>query len=227
MAVDTTNLDNKSGATSPSATSIAQSGSDGASTIKEKEIEIALAKKASVATITAAPPSPLSQTTISAPAAIRGASLNVGIPCIVTSKRSRFRAFARYIGEVEGENGPWVGVEVPISENWGSDKLDGRQWNDGSWGGVQYFQLNQGSIEWEEAEERAARRRRLEQINAIIYQDSKGVKRSADLLSIERSKRMRSSSPVASETSAVSDVRGLFVRPQQILYVIGAVDADV
>jgi len=115
---------------------------------------------------------------------------------------------------------------VPISDNWGTDKLDGRQWNDGSWGGVQYFQINQGS-DWEEAEDRAARRRRLEQINAVMYQDSKGVKRSADLLSIERAKRMRSSSPVASESSAVADVRGLFVRPQQILYVIGAVDADV
>jgi len=139
--------------------------------------------------------------------------------------RSRFRAFARYIGEVEGENGPWVGVEVPISESWGNDKLDGRQWNDGSWGGVQYFQISHGS-DWEESEERAARRRRLEQINAIIYQDSKGVKRGADMLSMERTKRLRSASPVASETS-VSDVRGLFVRPQQILYVIGAVDADV
>lgn len=127
---------------------------------------------------------------------------------------------------MEGENGPWVGVEVPISENWGSDKLDGRQWNDGSWGGVQYFQIGQGS-EWEEStEDRANRRRRLEQINAMVHQDSKGVKRSADLLSIERTKRMRSSSPVTSETS-VSDIRGLFVRPQQILYVIGAVDADV
>lgn len=142
--------------------------------------------------------------------------------------RSRFRAFARYIGEVEGENGPWVGVEVPISENWGSDKLEGRQWNDGSWGGVQYFQINHGS-EWEEAQERGARRKRLEQINAVIYQDSKGVKRGAERLStstMERAKRLRSSSPVTSEAS-VSDVRGLFVRPQQILYVIGAVDADV
>lgn len=219
MDIDT-DLERSPGTLSPSTASIAQSGSDGASTIKES----ALAKKASVATITAANPSPLSQSTSDANAS-KGVSLNVGIPCIVTSKRSRFRAFARYIGEVEGENGPWVGVEVPINESWGSDKLEGRQWNDGSWGGVQYFQINHGS-EWEEAEERATRRRRLEQINAIMHQDSKGVKRGGDRISLERAKRMRSASPVTSEAS-VSDVRGLFVRPQQILYVIGAVDADV
>jgi len=118
-----------------------------------------------------------------------------------------------------------VGVEVPISESWGSDKLEGRQWNDGSWGGVQYFQINHGS-EWEEAQEHEAQRRRLEHINAMIHQDSKGVKRGPERLSMERTKRMRSTSPVTSEAS-VSDVRGLFVRPQQILYVIGAVDADV
>jgi len=219
MKLDTRSLESIPKSLSPSSASITHSGSDSASTIKENN----LAKKASVATITAA--SPLSQSTVFAPNIIRGASLNVGIPCIVTSKRNRFRAFARYIGEVEGENGPWVGVEVPISDSWGSDKLEGRQWNDGSWGGVQYFQITHGT-EWEESEEYAARRRRLEQINAIIHQGSKGVKRGADLLSMERTKRMRSASPVISESS-VSDVRGLFVRPQQILYVIGAVDADI
>ncbi|PAV14659.1 hypothetical protein PNOK_0973700 [Pyrrhoderma noxium] len=36
----------------------------------------------------------------------KGATLNIGIPCLIFSKRKRFRAFARYIGEVEGETGP-------------------------------------------------------------------------------------------------------------------------
>ncbi|TEB20540.1 hypothetical protein FA13DRAFT_1820091, partial [Coprinellus micaceus] len=44
----------------------------------------------------------------------RGATLDIGIACIISSKRKRFKAYARYIGEVEGEIGPWVGVEVPL-----------------------------------------------------------------------------------------------------------------
>jgi hypothetical protein len=40
--------------------------------------------------------------------------MDIGIPCIITSKRKRFKAYARYIGEVQGEIGAWVGVEVPI-----------------------------------------------------------------------------------------------------------------
>ncbi|KAJ3544987.1 hypothetical protein NM688_g5682 [Phlebia brevispora] len=55
----------------------------------------------------------------------RGATLEIGIPCIISSKKSRFRAYARYIGEVEGEVGPWVGVEVPVGEDWTEDKLEG------------------------------------------------------------------------------------------------------
>jgi len=40
--------------------------------------------------------------------------MDIGILCIITSKRKRFKAYARYIGEVQGEIGAWVGVEVPI-----------------------------------------------------------------------------------------------------------------
>ena len=55
--------------------------------------------------------------------------------------------FACYIGEVEGEKGPWVGVEVPISDSSERDKDkdvvmgDSRPWNDGSWRGIRYFDL--------------------------------------------------------------------------------------
>lgn len=151
----------------------------------------------------------------------RGATLDIGIPCIVSSKRKRFKAFARYIGEVEGELGPWVGVEVPVNENWSDDKLDGPQWNDGTWGGVRYFEIGTGS-EWGD-EDRASRRRRVEQ-----HFGSKGLKREGDQLSIDRAKRLRSVSPVVSEVSGMtsSECRGLFVRPQQVLYVVDAVGAD-
>ena len=48
-------------------------------------------------------------------------TLDFGIPCIILSKKW-FRAYARYIGEVLSETGPWVGLEVPI------------QVGDGKWG---------------------------------------------------------------------------------------------
>ncbi|PAV14700.1 hypothetical protein PNOK_0977800 [Pyrrhoderma noxium] len=73
----------------------------------------------------------------------KGATLDIGIPCLIFSKRKRFRAFARYIGEVEGETGPWVGLEVPVTgDGWDDQQQwDGRAWHDGSWGGVKYFDV--------------------------------------------------------------------------------------
>jgi len=148
---------------------------------------------------------------------------------MISSKRSRFKAFARYIGEVEGEMGPWVGVEVPVGDGWSADKLDGRDWNDGSLRGVRYFDIG-GSID--DGEERAARRQRLDlvpdsasSISSINgYQSSLNRrKREGDLLHVEqeRMKRLRSTSPAISDISNMES-RGLFVRPQQILLVIDA-----
>lgn len=136
---------------------------------------------------------------------------------MITSKRSRFKAFARYIGEVDGERGPWVGVEVPVNDSWGPDKLDGRDWNDGSHGGVRYFEIGGGLLA--EEDERAARRRRLDS------GDNGGTvkKREGDMLSIDqdRTKRLRSVSPAVSDVS-VGETRGLFIRPAQILLVLDA-----
>ncbi|EPQ52000.1 hypothetical protein GLOTRDRAFT_140479 [Gloeophyllum trabeum ATCC 11539] len=147
----------------------------------------------------------------------RGATLDIGIPCIISSKRARFKAFARYIGEVEGESGPWVGVEVPVDDTWPDEKLEGRQWNDGSWGGVRYFQLGTGS-EFDYGDGRAVRRRRFDWATV----KDRGLKREGDTLSVDRVKRLRSASPTASDVST-SESRGLFVRPQQVLYVVDAV----
>lgn len=154
----------------------------------------------------------------------RGIMLNVGIPCIISSRRTRFRAFARYIGEVEGESGPWVGVEVPLSESWKDDRLAGRDWNDGSLNGTRYFDIGGNTIEWDDAEsQRAARRRRLDGAHSE-RSTLTSKKREGDQLSIDRDrlKRLRSSSPAVSETSTSAEVRGLFVRPQQVIYVVNA-----
>lgn len=153
----------------------------------------------------------------------KGATLEIGIPCIISSKRKRFRAFARYIGEVEGELGSWVGVEVPVGESWVGDKLEGRQWNDGTWGGVRYFDIGPAGSEWDDGDnDRAVRRRKFDIMNGSV----KGLKREGDQLNVDRAKRLRSTSPAVSDISN-SESRGLFVRPQQVLYVVDAVGVDL
>ncbi|KAF8625832.1 hypothetical protein AX15_005168 [Amanita polypyramis BW_CC] len=150
----------------------------------------------------------------------KGATLEIGIPCIITSKRKRFKAYARYIGEVEGELGPWVGVEVPMGSGdswaWSGEREDGngndsgRQWHDGSWGGVRYFDIGSVGSEWDYLEDRSRKRRMGDSVNRL-----------------DRStKRFRSASPAVSDISGVES-RGLFVRPQQVLYVIDAVGPDI
>lgn len=168
---------------------------------------------------------------------------------MISSKRSRFKAFARYIGEVAGEDGPWIGVEVPVSEGWTAERLEGRDWNDGTHGGVRYFEIGSNasnslanSMVLEEGEERAARRRRVDAVlSASLNSDGTGSIRGADTMSLssfassnrrkregdsllveqERLKRLRSASPAISEASSVES-RGLFVRPTQVLLVMDA-----
>ncbi|KAJ8520850.1 hypothetical protein ONZ45_g2358 [Pleurotus djamor] len=164
----------------------------------------------------------------------RGDTLDIGIPCIISSKRKRFKAYARYIGEVEGELGPWVGVEVPLGENWEdemeqTDGVNGRQWHDGTWGGIKYFEISGGGnsgSEWEYGDDRASRRRRLDVMGGSgmygTVKDKGFLKREGDQLSIDRAKRFRSASPATSDLSS-TESRGLFVRPQQVLYVMDAV----
>ena len=56
----------------------------------------------------------------------------------------------------------------------------------------------------------------------------KGVKRDADHFGFDsktKRMRMRSVSPSPSESSS-QETRGLFVRPQQVLYVVDAVGSD-
>ncbi|KAF8551177.1 hypothetical protein OG21DRAFT_1487193 [Imleria badia] len=187
-----------------------------------------LAGRDSTDTITTAPRTPALTASTLAATSPPGATLDIGIPCIISSKRKRFRAFARYIGEVLGERGPWVGVEVPL-ETWVGDVSDGRAWCDGSWGGVRYFDIGGGGSEWEFGEDaRAPRRRKTEWSHPGATTVKGGTKREGEQLVVgmERMKRLRSASPVASDLST-SESMGLFVRPQQVLYVVDAVGADL
>jgi hypothetical protein len=188
------------------------------------------------------PPASIDTLELSESVVPRGATLEVGIPCIISSNRKRFKAYARYIGEVEGETGPWVGVElpIPIGDSWADtdnmDKFsDERQWHDGSWGGIRYFEIGGLDTEMDYSDDRAPRRRRLDGsvggFSDVLYgrADSKGMlKREGDQLSItsDRMKRMRSASPAVSDMSG-TESRGLFVRPSQVIYVVDAVGADL
>ncbi|KAK7044999.1 hypothetical protein R3P38DRAFT_3347228 [Favolaschia claudopus] len=174
------------------------------------------------------------------PMSPRGATLEIGIPCIISSKRKRFKAFARYIGEVEGESGPWVGVEVPASaaDGLGNPSGGGQQWHDGSWGGIRYFEIvgsgagSESEYGDEASNNRAARRRRLEGSGASGYGfggTQKGIKRQGDssLGGSRGAKRIRSASPAVSDVDGPGETRGLFVRPSAVLYVVDAVGADL
>ncbi|KZT62467.1 hypothetical protein CALCODRAFT_489830 [Calocera cornea HHB12733] len=144
----------------------------------------------------------------------RGITLNVGIPCVITSRRARFRAYARYIGEVAGLSGQWVGVEVRVGPD--VDKLDGREWNDGTLNGIRYFELGGGAGEEDPIEEeRVIKRRRLDLLGSI-HSGTTG-----STLSLA-SDRRGAASPAFSETSTAAtgfEGRGLFVQPEQVILV--------
>jgi len=119
-----------------------------------------------------------------------------------------------------------VGVEVPAGSADGI--AGGRQWNDGSWGGIRYFEIGGAGSESEfgdEGRDRAARRRRLE---GSFGGTQKGLKREGDTLGGARgAKRIRSASPAVSDVDGAGESRGLFVRPSAVLYVVDAVGADL
>ncbi|KZO95307.1 hypothetical protein CALVIDRAFT_466959, partial [Calocera viscosa TUFC12733] len=144
----------------------------------------------------------------------RGITLNVGIPCVITSRRARFRAYARYIGEVVGLPGQWVGVEVRVGSD--ADKMDGREWNDGTLNGIRYFELGGGAGEEDPIEEeRVIKRRRLDLLGSI-HSGTTG-----STLSLV-SDRKGAASPAFSETSTAAtgfEGRGLFVQPEQVILV--------
>ena len=122
-----------------------------------------------------------------------------------------------------------------MGDEWMDDQTDSRQWNDGSWGGIRYFDVG-ASSEWGEDDRmmssstmsgRNKRAGRGVGIGIDWVNGQKGPKREGDQLSLsaERKKRFRSASPSVSDVST-AEYRGLFVRPQQVLYVVDAVGSD-
>ena len=91
-----------------------------------------------------------------------------------------------------------MGVEVPDG---GSALAEG--WNDGSWDGVRYFELGTGEV----------------------WDDGMGVKRRR--IGTEDSRMSKGKASVIRAPTIEGVNRGLFVRPQQVLYVVDAIDGDL
>ncbi|KAF7310151.1 hypothetical protein MIND_00388500 [Mycena indigotica] len=174
-------------------------------------------------------PLPTPATNSDTTAAPLGISLDIGIACIVSTKRKRFKAYARYIGEVAGEAGAWVGVEVPAGTAQGMPASAKRQWCDGSWGGVRYFELGMREEEEEGYGDESYSGQKRRRAEASGGGTVKGNKRAGELLGGSRVKRLRSVSPAISDTDAENEggARGLFVRPSAVLYVVDAVGEDL
>lgn len=118
-----------------------------------------------------------------------------------------------------------------MGDTWPGEKLDARAWHDGTWGGVRYFDIG-SSTEWDFGDDvRTMRRKRLDGLSTIGIGGKGGgggrnLKREGGQLdSVRKEKRRRSVSPAGSDTMA-AESRGLFVRPQQVLYVVDAVGSD-
>jgi len=123
-----------------------------------------------------------------------------------------------------------------MGDTWPGDKLDARAWHDGTWGGVRYFDIGRGSsgpTDWDFGDEmRSSMRRKRadghghgQGLSTIGKGSSRNLKRAGGHLDIGREKRLRSVSPARSD-NMVAESRGLFVRPQQVLYVVDAVGSE-
>ncbi|KAL0573753.1 hypothetical protein V5O48_008196 [Marasmius crinis-equi] len=210
------------------------------------------------------------------PPHLNGATLEIGIPCIVhvtlppmpsmssmngskMAGRKKLKALAKYIGQIEGEDGNWVGVEVPsaalsssaskASPNPNTDvemsdsgislppvsarKTKNPGWHDGTYQGIRYFALsaptNSSSNkkeQWGDADETPA---------GGYYQSSHRKFASAGVGTVRKrfgdsevggtvgrhNKRLKTQT-----AGGTTEKRGLFVRPQQVLYVVDAIDGD-
>jgi hypothetical protein len=169
-----------------------------------------------------------------------GVELNVGVPCIVflASRRARFKAAIKYIGHVAGvsprskvihaydadeqSRGAWVGLEVDDLHRLGVPTLP-----TGTKGGIHYFHLTppmDDSVD----DARLARQRRIETIRDSLKKRPFGLglglpDTCGGGAAHSQGSTKRSASPyVDFGAGGFENPRALFVRPSDIVYVMGA-----
>jgi hypothetical protein len=162
-----------------------------------------------------------------------GTQLALGIPCVVAPKNkqgkaNRFRATVKYIGFLARDDSkPIVGVEValPLPNGIEDSSYD---WHDGIFEGVRYFDVGDSSSaketspELSHKPERQARHQRLAQMMQGRFSDeiSGSMSGIAGLEGARPSaKRRKDSSGVGLDLSPLSS-RGLFIRPNEVLWVV-------
>lgn len=163
-----------------------------------------------------------------------GVSLQVGIPCIVTlsQRRARFRANVKYLGRMVNSRGAWVGLEVDDLERLGVETLP-----TGARDGVRYFHFTAPAAlstpgDQNHPDKRALRQRRIANIaeslpgrqgRSNIRQPSIAALALGGGLAPPPADPRRASSPfAASEWAAPERPRALFVRPSEVVFVMGA-----
>ncbi|BGP15611.1 hypothetical protein JCM10213_004131 [Rhodosporidiobolus nylandii] len=178
-----------------------------------------------------APPLPSSATSTSLSKktpGVPGTTLLSGIPCIVTvrvpgtPRSMRIKAVVRYIGKLVGEEGQWVGVEASAVPR----EAEGLGWGDGTREGITYFKLSTP------APSSASGRATPSPVGgepgsasaAAAASSSSSTSASSSLLRPPSKRGVGRRSPSAEPGGAGGGGSGpkkaLFVRPEQILYVM-------
>ncbi|GAA5930486.1 hypothetical protein JCM1841_006554 [Sporobolomyces salmonicolor] len=145
---------------------------------------------------------------------IPGTALLAGIPCIVTvrgTKPIRVRATVRYIGNLVGEAGQWVGVEV--AESAIPVEAKGLAWNDGKKGDLEYFALSPPAEQSASPPEPSAP-------VATAAPSASTSRGSASATASLRPPSRRARRSSSAEPDSNGPRKGLFVRPNQIVYVL-------
>ncbi|PLW17541.1 hypothetical protein PCANC_08028 [Puccinia coronata f. sp. avenae] len=165
-----------------------------------------------------------------------GTVLLIGIPCVVATTTTladgleqpvKFRAVVKYLGETFFGPGQWVGVEVAEKE-----EMVHKAWNDGTVDGVRYFELGQES---KESKLRLFRNLSATPSGSAPVNDRSHSSSSSylnsnpapnedvgSLNSLRPSFVSKSSSSRSHISASFEDerpTRGLFVRPQEVIFV--------
>ncbi|POW08768.1 hypothetical protein PSTT_07303 [Puccinia striiformis] len=138
-----------------------------------------------------------------------GTVLLIGIPCVVATTITltdgleqpiKFRAVVKYLGETYFGPGQWVGVEVAEKE-----EMIHKEWNDGTVNGIKYFELGQESKE----------------SKLRLFRNLSATPSGASLNSLRPSFVSTSSRSFLSNSGLDDErpTRGLFVRPQEVIFV--------
>lgn len=125
-----------------------------------------------------------------------GIDLRVGIPCIFAANKLKLKAYCRYIGLLKGQQGVFVGLEVSAQVA----QRNNLETGDGTIDGRRYFKLMPRTLESKRATPPIGRRIPVRASDNDLYDHWLHQQQNDD----------------------VTITKSLFVRPQDIVFVLGA-----